>query len=138
MKNLSESVCDYGMTDTTPRTSPSDCSSGSILSNEPSIVVESNVAEAGRNEMASKMKKKPTTNGRKKRVVRPYADLAREYQELMDSLGLNQLECGQMFDYAGRTARRYKRGEGKVPLSTLKLMRLMARGILTKRQVMQA
>jgi hypothetical protein len=77
------------------------------------------------------------TNGRK-RTVRPYVARAREYEELMGTLGLNQLECGEMFEFAGRTSRRYKRGEGKVPLATLKLMRLMARGILTKRQVMRA
>jgi hypothetical protein len=89
--------------------------------------------------MSTKRKRKSVANGRRKRVMRlPYAERAREYQELMEQLGLNPLECGKMFDYAGRTSRRYKRGEGKVPLSTLKLMRLIARGKLSKRAVMEA
>lgn len=86
-------------------------------------------------------KKKAGSNGRKHaaRPSRPpYADRAREYQELMEQLGLNQLETGRMFEYAGRTSRRYKRGEGKVPMTALILMRLMASGKLTKKQVMRA
>ena len=82
-------------------------------------------------------KKKMTLNGRK-RVVRPYVERAREYEELMEQIGLNQLETGRLFEFAGRTSRRYKRGEGKVPLTALILMRLMARGVLTKRQVIRA
>ncbi len=78
-----------------------------------------------------------TLNGRK-RTVRPYAARAREYEELMEKLGLNQKECGELFDFAGRTSRRYKRGDGKVPIAALKLLRLMARGTLTKRQVLRA
>lgn len=81
-------------------------------------------------------KKKPL-NGRK-RAVKPYADRAREYQELMQQVGLNQLETGALFEYAGRTSRRYKRGEGKVPITALILLRLMASGKVTKRQVMKA
>ena len=81
------------------------------------------------------MPRSKALNGRKRK---PYAARAREYEDLMSQLGLNQLETGRMFEYAGRTSRRYKRGEGKVPISTLKLMRLMARGVLTKRQVIQA
>lgn len=83
-------------------------------------------------------KKRPVPNGRKRVARPPYADRAREYRELMEQLGLNQLETGRMFEYAGRTSRRYKRGEGKVPLTALILMRLMASGKLTKRQVMRA
>src|SRR4051794_18042232 len=74
----------------------------------------------------------------RKRPMRPYAQRAREYGELMQKLGLNQLECSELFEFADRTSRRYKRGEGKVPLPALKLMRLMARGVLTKRQVASA
>jgi hypothetical protein len=77
-----------------------------------------------------------TINGRRRR--RPYAERGREYNELLQLVGLNQLECGRIFEYAGRTSRRYKKGEGKVPLSTLKLLRLMARGKLSKRQVIEA
>lgn len=74
----------------------------------------------------------------KKRVVRPYAQRANSYQELMDKIGLNQKEAAAMLGFAYRTSRRYKRGEGKLPLSALILMRLMARGVVTKRQVMRA
>jgi len=82
------------------------------------------------------------TTGRKKtvpkRIIRPYEKDAREYEELMDQLDLKQSELLDLFGYAGRTSRRYKKGDGKLPLSTLKLMRLMAKGVLTKRQVMRA
>jgi hypothetical protein len=83
------------------------------------------------------LKKKAPTNGRK-RTIRPYAKRAREYQTLMQQIGLNQTETGELFEYAGRTSRRYKRGEGKVPLSALIIMRLMAAGEITKQQVMKA
>jgi hypothetical protein len=82
-------------------------------------------------------KKKTLTNGRK-RVNKPYAARAREYEALMEQIGLNQLETGKLFEFAGRTSRRYKRGEGKVPLTALILMRLMAKGVITKRQVIRA
>lgn len=82
------------------------------------------------------VKKKPP-NGRA-RVPKPYVKSAREYDKLLHKLELNQLETGRMLGFAGRTSRRYKRGEGAVPLSAIKLLRLMARGILTKQQVMQA
>src|SRR5262245_43359479 len=81
-------------------------------------------------------KKKPL-DGRKTRVI-PYPEEAREYELLMERIGLNQLETGRLFEFAGRTSRRYKRGEAKVPLPTLILMRLMARGVISKRQVMRA
>jgi hypothetical protein len=87
--------------------------------------------------MARAPTKKKTTNGRK-RIVRPYAARAREYQDLMERIGLNQTETGKIFEYASRTSRRYKRGEGKVPLSTMILLRLMAKGVITKRQVVLA
>jgi hypothetical protein len=83
-------------------------------------------------------RKKNVMNGRKQRIVRPYADRAREYEELMEQIGLNQTETGRLLDFAGRTSRRYKRGEGKVPLSALIILRLMASGKLTKRQVLRA
>jgi hypothetical protein len=82
-------------------------------------------------------KKRPVS--KRKRVAKPpYVKRAREYQKLMEQLGLNQLETGRMFEYSGRASRRYKRGDGKVPMTALILMRLMASGDLTKRQVMQA
>ena len=52
-------------------------------------------------------------------------ETAREYEYLMHKLGLNQTETAKMFDFSSRTSRRYKRGEVKVPPSTLKLMRMM-------------
>ena len=79
-------------------------------------------------------KKRTQSNGRK-RVTRPYAARAREYEDLMEQIGLNQLETGELFDFAGRTSRRYKRGEGKVPLTALILMRMLAAGVITKKQV---
>lgn len=83
-------------------------------------------------------KRRKLANGRKRVATPPYADRAREYQELMAQVGLNQLETGKLFEYAGRTSRRYKRGEGKVPLTALILLRLMASGKVTKRQVLRA
>jgi len=65
-------------------------------------------------------------------------DTAQEYEELMQQIGLNQLETGKLLEFSGRTSRRYKRGEVQVPASTLKLMRLIARGVLSKRQVADA
>jgi len=88
--------------------------------------------------MPTRRKKVTRANGRKRAARRPYAKLAKEYQELMQQLGLNQLETGKLLGYAGRTSRRYKRGEGKTPLAVVKLMRLMASGALSKQQVMQA
>jgi hypothetical protein len=82
--------------------------------------------------------KKADGVGGRKRVVRPYTRTARKYQELMQQLELNQRETAMMLGFAHRTSRRYKRGEGKVPLSALILMRLMADGVVTKRQVMRA
>jgi hypothetical protein len=61
-----------------------------------------------------------------------------EYEELMHMLGLNDEDCTRLFGHAGRTARRYRSGEGAAPLATLKLMRLMAAGKLTRREVDQA
>lgn len=81
--------------------------------------------------------KRKTANGRK-RVVKRYLETAREYEELRERLGMTQLETGQLFGFAGRTARRYKRGEGEVPLSALKLMRLMASGVVSKGQIKSA
>jgi hypothetical protein len=66
------------------------------------------------------------------------SDTAREYQELMDKLGLNQEQTCELLEFAPRTSRRYKRGEVEVPAPTLKLMRLMARGVVSKRQVADA
>jgi hypothetical protein len=81
-----------------------------------------------------------TVNGRsgRKRTTRPYAARAREYEALLEQLGLDQKECNELFDFAGRTSRRYKRGDGKVPITALKLLRLMASGKVTKRQVLMA
>lgn len=81
-------------------------------------------------------KKADGVGGRKR--VRPYTQTARKYQALMQQLELNQRETATMLGFAHRTSRRYKRGEGKVPLSALILMRLMADGVVTKRQVMRA
>jgi hypothetical protein len=61
-----------------------------------------------------------------------------EYEELRHRLGLDDDDCTQLFGYAGRTARRYRSGEGQAPLATLKLMRLMIAGKLTRREVDQA
>jgi hypothetical protein len=61
-----------------------------------------------------------------------------EYEELRQRLGLDDEECCELFGHAGRTARRYRSGEGMAPLATLKLMRLMAAGKLTRREVDQA
>ncbi len=61
-----------------------------------------------------------------------------EYEVLRQRLGLEDEDCTELFGHAGRTARRYRYGEGEPPLSTIKLMRLMAAGVLTKRQVAQA
>jgi hypothetical protein len=72
---------------------------------------------------------------RKKKVN---SDTAREYQELMEQLGLNQEQTSELLDFAPRTSRRYKSGEVEVPAPTLKLMRLMARGVITKKQVAAA
>ena len=70
------------------------------------------------------MPRKRTTaiNGRKDRRGTPYATVRASTRHLMEQLGLNQMESGELFDFAGRTSRRYKRGEGKVPLSALKLL----------------
>jgi hypothetical protein len=56
----------------------------------------------------------------------------------MHQLKLDQDECDVLFGFKGRSSRRYKSGDGKVPLSALKLLRLMARGALTKQQVIRA
>lgn len=80
----------------------------------------------------------PLRRAAKKQVVQPYVQRARSYEELLDRLGLNQKEASALFGFAHRTSRRYKRGEGKLPQSALILMRLMARGVVTKRQVMRA
>lgn len=79
--------------------------------------------------------KKKRTNGRKRAARPPHAKGGREFQALIEEIGLTQKEAGRMFGFASRTSRRYKRGEGKVPISAVKLMRLMARGVITKRQV---
>jgi hypothetical protein len=83
------------------------------------------------------MKRKKDGAAERKRV-RPYTRTARKYQALMQELELNQRETATMLGFAHRTSRRYKRGEGKVPLSALILMQLLADGIVTKQQVMQA
>ncbi len=129
---------DCGMQDATPKLSVNDSSSGSISSSEQSTVDKNDDGNPRNDEeaMATKRRRSIGTNGRRRRP--PYADYGREYHELMTQVGLNQLECGEIFGYAGRTSRRYKRGEGKVPLSALKLLRLIARGKLTKRQVIEA
>ena len=89
--------------------------------------------------MPKKRSSKPVSNGRKARTsIRPYARRGREYQELIEQIGLNQLETGKLFEYAGRTSRRYRRGEGKVPVTALILLRLMASGKVTKEQVLRA
>jgi hypothetical protein len=83
------------------------------------------------------MRKKTDGAGGRKRV-RPYTRTARKYQALMEELELNQRETATMLGFAHRTSRRYKRGEGKVPLSALILMQLLADGVVTKKQVLQA
>jgi methyl coenzyme M reductase gamma subunit len=72
----------------------------------------------------------PTTTTRRKQV--------NEYEVLRQRLELADEDCTRLFGHAGRTARRYRYGEGEPPLSTIKLMRLMAAGVLTRRQVDQA
>jgi hypothetical protein len=69
---------------------------------------------------------------------RTYPETAQEYESLMEQLGLNQAQTARMFDFSSRTSRRYKSGEVEVPPSTLKLMRMMARGMISKRQVKRA
>jgi hypothetical protein len=61
-----------------------------------------------------------------------------EYEELMQRLGFDDDDCMSLFGHAGRTARRYRYGEGVPPLATIKLLRLMLRGVLTKKQVAEA
>jgi hypothetical protein len=95
-------------------------------------------AENGAAEGEMIMPRKKTAANGSKRIRKPYAKRAREYQKLMDQLGLNQLECGRLFDYSGRTSRRFKRGDAKVPLMALMLLRLMADGALTKQQIIEA
>jgi transcriptional regulator with XRE-family HTH domain len=63
---------------------------------------------------------------------------AAEFEQLREQLGFQQLEIAELFGFSSRTSRRYKSGEVVVPLSTLILMRLMARGVVTKRQVTEA
>jgi hypothetical protein len=61
-----------------------------------------------------------------------------EYEVLRQKLGLEDEDCTELFGHAGRTARRYRYGEGTPPLGTMKLLRLMSRGVLTKEQVAKA
>lgn len=79
--------------------------------------------------------RRTTSNGSRKTLV---AAQAREYETLLDKLALNEDDCFALFDYAPRTSRRYRRGDGRVPAPILKLLRLMARGVLTKQQVLRA
>lgn len=80
-------------------------------------------------------KAKPRRNGKSRP---PYVARAREYDTLLEKLEIDEADCEALFDFAPRTSRRYRRGDGKLPLSVLKLLRLMARGKLTKRQVANA
>lgn len=78
-----------------------------------------------------------TKNGTGPDHKRPYTT-AQEYGSLIEQLGLSQTQIAQMLKFSARTSRRYKSGEVEVPASTLKLMRMMARGTVSKRQVKQA
>jgi hypothetical protein len=72
----------------------------------------------------------------RKRATRRHMIGAREYDELMRKLGLSEEECCELFGFRPRTSRRYRSGDGQMPVPTLVLIRLMARGVLTKEQLL--
>src|SRR3954468_11172908 len=87
----------------------------------------------------TKTKARKTANGGGIRARRKlYAVRAYEFDNMVGKLGYTQDEVGELLEFAGRTSRRYKRGEGKVPLSTLILMKFLVKGVVDEKAVRRA